>query len=288
MLKLKTDENNLLIVPRIGQIIDGKIIKKEKSALFLDLGSFGTGIIYGKEFQAAKNTFKSSKIGDNISAKIIDLENEDGYVELSIGQADVELSWEKLKKIKENKETIKVKISRVNKGGLMGEVFGIPAFLPLSHLSSENYPKIEKTENNDRSKTLKDLQRFINQEMDVRILDIDSKKQKLILSEKTKENDKIKELLKNYKADDIVDGEITGITNFGAYFNFPADKKEIKGLIHISELDWKPVENPNEIVKIGQKVKAKIIDISEEKVFLSLKALKKPPRENTQENNEKK
>ncbi len=275
------EKENLSRPPKAGEIIEGKVIAKESGKLFLDLGPIGTGIIYGKEFYETKDKIKNLKIGDSLFAKIIGLENEDGYIELSISQAGIELSFESLRRKKEEGEKISVKILGANKGGLMGEVMGIPAFLPVSQLMSEHYPRVEK---GDAAKILKELQKFVGKELEVKILDLSQKGEQIILSEKAKESDKIKEILSNYKIGDVIDGEITGITDFGAFMKFPApakaltDKEEnLEGLIHISELDWKIVEDPAEIVKVGDKLQAKIIDISENKVSLSLKALKKDP-----------
>ncbi len=264
-------KNNLLKPAKVGDVVEGKVIVKESGKLFLDLGPIGTGIIYGKEFYEAKDKIKDLKIGDNLFAKIISLENEEGYIELSISQAGRELAFEALKQKKERGEKILVKISRVNKGGLLTEVMGIPAFLPVSQLVSEHYPRVEK---GDPTKILRELQKFIGKELEVKILDLSQKKEQIILSEKAKELDKMKEILKNYKVGNLVEGEITGITDFGAFLRFD---QNLEGLIHISELDWKIVEDPSEIVKVGDKVKAKIIEISDDKVFLSLKALKKDP-----------
>jgi len=264
-------KNNLLKPAKVGDVVEGKVIVKESGKLFLDLGPIGTGIIYGKEFYEAKDKIKDLKIGDNLFAKIISLENEEGYIELSISQAGRELAFEALKQKKERGEKILVKISRVNKGGLLTEVMGIPAFLPVSQLVSEHYPRVEK---GDPTKILRELQKFIGKELEVKILDLSQKKEQIILSEKAKELDKMKEILKNYKVGNLVEGEITGITDFGAFLRFD---QNLEGLIHISELDWKIVEDPSEIVKVGDKVKAKIIEISDDKVFLSLKALKKIP-----------
>jgi small subunit ribosomal protein S1 len=119
--------------------------------------------------------------------------------------------------------------------------------------------------------------------MEIRIFDLDPKQEKLIISEKAKEKEKIREILKNYKVDEIVEGEITGITDFGVFIKFPLsdssaeDYQPMEGLIHISELDWQLIDNPADIVKVGDKVKAKIISISDNKVSLSLKALKEDP-----------
>jgi len=268
-------KNDLLKPPKVGEIVEGKVIKKGGSFLFLDLGKSGTGVIYGKELQEAKDILKNLKIGDKIFAKIISLENEDGYIELSISQAGMELAWEALKQKREKRESILVKILGANKGGLVTEVSGIPGFLPVSQLSLANYPRVEGGET---TKILKELQKFIGKEMKVQIFDLDQKSEKLILSERATETEKIKGILKNYKVGDIVEGEITAILNFGVFIKFSKKGSQpLEGLIHISELDWAIVENPAEIVKIGEKVKAKIVEISDDKVSLSLKVLKKDP-----------
>jgi small subunit ribosomal protein S1 len=276
------EKNNLLKPPKAGEIVKGVVIGKKKAALFLDLGPTGTGIIYGKEFYEAREILKNLKIGDTVSAKVVDLENEEGYVELSVSQAGKELSWEDLKEKKDKKELITVKILGANKGGLLTEISGIPGFLPVSQLSSVHYPKVEGGET---TKILKELQKFIGKELQVQIFDLDPRKEKLILSEKAKEAEKIKEILKNYKIGEVVEGEIVGILDFGAFLKFPLTgqkteeekKQQLEGLIHISELDWQLIEDPTEIVKIGEIVKAKIIDITEDKVSLSLKSLKEDP-----------
>jgi small subunit ribosomal protein S1 len=159
-----------------------------------------------------------------------------------------------------------------NKGGLTTEISGIPAFLPVSQLSPANYPRVEGA---DKSKILNELQKFIGKEMGIKIFDLNPREEKLILSEKASGVEKIKEILKNYKVGDVIEGEITGVTDFGAFIKF--GEENLEGLIHISELDWKIIEDPSEIVQVGQKVKAKIIDITDDRVSLSLRALKKDP-----------
>lgn len=274
------EKNNLLKPPKVGDIIEGRMIGKGKSTLFLDLGNFKTGVIYGKEYQEARETLKNLKIGDFLFVKIIDLENEEGYVELSVSQAGKELAWENLQHKKEKGEILKVEVKKANRGGLLTEISGIPAFLPVSQLSPEHYPKVE---GGDSAKILRELQKLIGEELEVKIFDLAPKEEKLILSEKAKDVEKLKEVLKDYKIGDIVEGEITAILDFGAFIKFQKEgaiSEPIEGLIHISELDWQLIEDPSEIIKVGEKVKAKIIDISGDKVSLSLKALKKDPWEN--------
>lgn len=272
-------KRDLIQPPRTGEVVEGKVAGIGKSALYLDLGAFGTGIIYGKEFKEAKNTLKDLKIGEKVLAKVIDLETEEGFVDLSLKKADQEMAWEKVKEKKEKGESIKVAISGANKGGLLTELFDIPAFLPVSQLSPANYPRVE---DGDPGKILKELQKFVGQDIEVKILDISQKENKLILSEKAKTAEKIKDILEKYKVEDVVNGEVTGISNFGVFIKFGKDKDNLEGLIHISELDWKLIEDPSEIVKVGQKIKVKIINIEKDRVFLSLKALKKDPWEDVE------
>jgi len=270
----KTDSNNPLSV---GATIEGKVVARDRSSLFLDLGISGTGIIYGREFYAVKDIIKSLNIGDKIVAKIIEVENDEGYRELSLRDATKEIGWQKLQNLKETGEVINVRISGVNKGGLLTNINGIQAFLPVSQLSPDHYPRVADA---DKQKILKELQKFIGKTFEVKILDLLASENKLILSEKAKTEEKIKEILKDFSKGDTIEGEITGIADFGVFIKFPLEVEEqIEGLIHISELDWQLVESPSEVVKVGEIVKAKVIDISNNQVFLSLKALKTNPWE---------
>ena len=254
----------------VGSTVEGTVVARDRSSLFIDLGTFGTGIIYGREFYEVKDVIKSLNIGDKVFAKIVEMENDDGYRELSLRDATKEISWQKLREMKEKGEIVKVRISGVNKGGLLTNLDGIPAFLPVSQLAPEHYPRVADA---DKQKILRELQKFIGKTLEVKILDLTAQENKLILSEKAKTEEKIKEILKNYKKGDTIEGEITGVADFGAFIKFG----EIEGLIHISELDWQLVENPAEVVKVGEVVKAQIIDINKNQVFLSLKSLKQNP-----------
>jgi ribosomal protein S1 len=281
MEKIEDLKDNSLKPPKKSEIVKGKIIGRGKSKIFLDLGPLGSGIIYGREFYDAKTLLKGLKVGDEIFTKIIDLENEDGYLELSLSQAGKELAWDTLRAKKAKNESLMVKILGANKGGLLAEVSGIPAFLPVSQLSSEHYPRVEGGES---TKILRELQKFIGQELEVKIFDLDPKENKLIISEKVKEMEKMKDILKNYEVGEVVEGEITAIIDFGAFMRFtPKSSPDVKdtdileGLIPISELDWQIVKDPSDIVKVGERVKAKIIKIFNDKIFLSLKALKEDP-----------
>ena len=279
MRKTTDNDNNLLKPPKVGEIVTGKIIGTGQSSIYVDLGNKGAGIIYGREFYAAKDQLKDLRLGDQIFAKIVDLKNDEGYFELSLAEAGKELSWKKLSEIKEKELTIAVKVLGANKGGLIVETENLRGFLPVSQLTPEHYPRVEGA---DKTKILSRLQKLIGKKLRVKILDLNPKKEVLILSEKATKTEKIKEILKKYQVGDKVEGEITGLVDFGAFIKF--DQEELEGLVHISELDWQLIEDPADVVQVGDKVKAKIIEITPDgRVSLSMKALKKDPWENIEE-----
>ena len=269
--------------PLPGEIIQGKVIIKDRANLFLEISNFGTGVVRGKEFFLAKDVLRDLKIGDEIPAKVITINSKDGLVEVSIAEARQESTWLELQKNKTENKSFIVKAIKANKGGLMVKLKGISGFIPVSQLSAKNYPKVSQ---GDRAEILRKLQQLIGQDLEVRIIALDPKQKSLILSEKALTLKHKSKILENYKQGDVVKGEITGITDFGAFVKFPISavgEETLEGLIHISELDWQLIQDPTEVVKIGEKVKAKIIEISNGRISLSLKALKQDPWKNIQE-----
>lgn len=277
MKDLLTQKEGAPRLPHAGEVVEGQIIKIGKSSLILDLGALGTGIIYGGEIKENKEMIKELKVGQTVSALVIDSENEDGYVELSLKEANLEKAWLILKEKKQTNQPIKVKVKEANRGGLVIAFSGIIGFLPVSQLSSENYPRVE---GGDKSKILNHLNKFIGKEMEVKIIGLDQRDDKLIVSEKALEEKKIKEDLKNYKKGDIIEGTVTALADFGAFIKF---NDSLEGLAHISELDWQIIDHPNQILKEKEKIKAQIIDIQDGQISLSLKALKDDPWQKVQD-----
>jgi len=277
----QVDNSIELNLPKTGQTIEGKIMDSDHFAVYVDLNAIGTGIIFGKEYYAAKDILRKLNPGDDIKAKIIAVDQEEGFIELSLRDAQKEGSWESLKGIETNNETIAINIEGANKGGLLAEYQGIKGFLPLSQLSIQNYPRVK---DGDATEILKHLQELVGKSLEVKIIDVSSQENKLIFSEKAVTSKEINDLLDNYKVGDIVKGKITGIAEFGAFIKFPVTEKgkedglQAEGLIHISELDWQLIDSVSEIVKVGDIVDAKVSDISKDgRVSLSLKALKEDP-----------
>ena len=270
---LKTDPG-ILVLARAGDLVEGTVFKKEPRRVFIDLGPLGTGVVYGFEFQNAKQVIKDLKVGDKVSAKIVETDNDAGFIELSLAEADRQKVWETIRELKEKDEPISVKIAGCNSGGLITEISGLPAFLPVSQLTNEHYPRVSA---GDKAKIIEELKKFAGQSLSVKIIDLNPRTSKLIISERQAFETSIKEHINKYAVGQVVDGIISGVADFGAFFRF-TDNPAVEGLIHISELDHRLIDNPKEVVKVDDSVQAKIIDISPNgRISLSFKALKPDP-----------
>ena len=268
-------EPDLISFLREGDLIEVKFLEKKPQTAYFDLNKFGTGIIYGLELANARNILKDLKVGDLVAAKILNLENENGFVELSLASAQQQKNWQELKELKERGEILTVKIIGANSGGLVANINDVKAFLPVSQLTNEHYPRVDSA---DRSKILEELRKLVHTEMKVKIIDLNPRTDKLIISERGVIEQDIKELINQYKVGDIIEGVVSGIADFGVFVRF-TDNPAIEGLIHIFELEHRLIDDPKEVVEINESVKAKIIEIKDSKVFLSLKALKPDPWE---------
>lgn len=255
----------------VGALAEGPVIVIEKSALYVDLAPVGVGIIYGREFINARDLIKKTTIGDTITAKVVDSENEDGYIELSLKEARQALIWNEAEEAITNKTIIDIPVKDANKGGLILEWQGIDGFLPASQLKSEHYPRVDE---GDKEKILDELKRYIGQKFSVTILSAIPKEGKLIFSEKEPERKEKSELVEGYAVGDIIEGEITGIVDFGLFIKV---EEGLEGLVHISEMDWGLVEDPRTLFTAGETTQAQIIEIKDGKISLSVKALKKNP-----------
>ncbi|MEK7508025.1 MAG: S1 RNA-binding domain-containing protein [Patescibacteria group bacterium] len=267
--------------PKEGSVVEATLIKKFPRKAFFDLGRFATGIVYGIEMINAREAIKNMKAGDRVSAKVVSLDGEAGNIELSLAEAGKQKLWQQAKELLETGEIIKVKIMAANAGGLMASLSGseLKAFLPVSQLSLDHYPRVGE---GDRQKIADELKKFIGQELEAKIIDVNPRTNKIIVSEREVLSANVKELLSKYQAGQTIEALVSGIADFGVFVRF-VDNPEIEGMIHISELDYRLVDNPKELVKVNDQIKVKIVDIRDGKVFLSLRALKSDPWEKIEE-----
>lgn len=272
-------ESDAIKVPQVGDTVTGTVISASKSEIRLDLDGVVTGIIRGQELYDSGEEYVKLKPGDLVEATVIDEENENGELELSLKYAGQEKAWKILKESFENKTPLKIKVNGANRGGLIATFGQISGFIPVSQLAPDNYPRVS---GGDKGKILEKLKSLVGMDMEVKVvgLDEDQREEKIIFSEKDVWNEKQKDIISKYKVGSLIEGVITAVTDFGVFISFG---ENLEGLIHISELAWQRIDNPADLYKVGEKIKAEIISIDGAKIFLSSKKLIKDPWDNVSE-----
>jgi len=263
--------------PKEGDLVEGAVLTQKGNSLFINIEPFGTGIIYGREFNNARELVKSLKKGDSVTGKVIESENKEGYFELSLKEAGQEIIWREAEDAQKNQTTFSLPVTEANKGGLIFDWKGLQGFLPASQLKTIHYPRVE---GGDKDKILDELKKLIEKKLSVTIIGVNQEENKLIFSEKETEAGELKNKISKYKVGDVIEGEITGVVDFGVFLKI---ENGLEGLAHISELDWGLVEDPAKIFKVGEKIPAQIIDVKNGKVSLSIKALKLNPWDNVKD-----
>lgn len=268
-------------IPKAGDVIKGKIVFLSKHEVRLEIEGYKTGVARGPELANIQSVYPDLKIGDEVEATVIELENEKGEVELSFRFTGERIGWDELKRLKQEGQIVNIKILEANQGGLIATTGNqIIGFLPVSQLSPKNYPRVPGGE---RMKILERLREFAGKSLRVKILDIDEKEGKLIFSEKILWEEEQKELLSKFKVGDVIEGTVTALADFGAFVAFSGEGEKaaggdgMEGLAHISEIAWQRLDHPADVLKVGDKVKAKIIGVEGSKIFLSLRQLMEDP-----------
>ncbi len=249
-----------------GETITGTVLSLKKHEVLIDLGAQGVGIVPRREVGFSRSLAE----GDEVTASIVDAELDNGYSLLSLRKAAKERGWEEVIAKQEGGEAIIITPYDANRGGLLVEYEGVRGFLPVSQLSAEHYPRVGSS---DKDEILQRLNSLVGKELSVRILDADRKANKLIFSEKEAVKEGLSERLEKLKIGDSVTGVVTGVVDYGVFVNVEG----IEGLIHISEISWERVNDPNDYVKVGANVEAKIIAIDKDRLSLSMKQLTKDP-----------
>jgi len=257
--------------PAVDDLVEGPVISIDKGAVFIDLPPFGTGIIYGREFINARDIIKKINVGDIVAGKVVGIGGAEGYIEISLKEARQAIIWNEAEDAIREKRVFELPISDANKGGLIINWQGIIGFLPASQLKPEHYPRIS---DGDKDKILDELKKLVGEKLSVTIIGVNPKEGKLIFSEKSPETKDKENIVARYALGDELTGEVTGLVDFGVFVKL---EEGLEGLVHISEIDWGLVENPKTMFKIGEKVKVKVIEIKDDKISLSIKALKENP-----------
>lgn len=263
-------------IPKQGDLVKGTVIAVSPREIIVDIEGYKTGIVRGPGIQDKNNIYPDLKPGDFIEATVSELENEQGQVELSLRFTGTSRASDTALRAKTTGAIVDVKIIDANRGGLMATWSNMSGFIPVSQLSPEHYPRVP---GGDKGKILERLRSFIGTSLRVKILDCDPQEDKLIFSEKSLWEEEQKDLISKYKVGDVVEGAITAVADFGAFVGFDG----LEGLVHISEIAWQRLDNPADVVKVGDKVRAKVLNIQGSKIFLSIRALIDDPWKKAQE-----
>lgn len=246
-----------------GDILTGTVVGIEDTYVLLDIGSYTQGIIKAEDLsEDPKFSIRTDvNVGDEISATVIATDDGNGNILLSKREATKVLSWDKLKALKESAENVTVTISEAVKGGVVTYLEGIRAFIPASKLSL-NY--IEENALGD----------FVGKKLDVRVITADEKDQKLVLSAKEilreKADEERAQKISNVEVGLVTEGVVESIQDYGAFINLG---NGLTGLVHISQISNQRIAHPSAVLKVGEKVKVKVIAIKDGKLSLSMKAL---------------
>jgi small subunit ribosomal protein S1 len=249
----------------IGQIISGEIVFVVKNQVLIQIPNVGVGIIRGKDLYN-EEYIGNLKAGQTVEAAIISLDNELGVLELSFKAIGHDKVWAEINNAFENRDTIEAKVRDVNKGGFIVKVKGVDGFLPASLLSPTHAIKQVGVE--DKS-LMHQMKKYIGQVFNVKILNVNTENETVIVSEKAVSDEIVTTKLSKFKVGDVVDGVVAGAVDFGLFVKFD---DYLDGLVHISEIAWKKVDDPKKEYQAGDQVKVKIIDIDKDnRINLSIK-----------------
>ena len=243
---------------RTGEIVDGTVISVKPDEIVLNIGYKSDGIITKEEFTNDSSVDLTTvvSVGDPLQVKILKVNDGDGQVALSYKRISEEKANKRVEEAFENKEVLTVKVEKVTTGGLITTFEGAKIFVPAS-LVSDTFEK--------------DLDKYIDQEIEVMVTEFNPRKRRIIgnrrkILQATK-NERAKELLASLQVNDIVEGEVKSVTGFGAFI----DLGGVDGLLHISEMSWGRVDSPKSIVTVGEKIRVFIKSIEDNKIALSCK-----------------
>lgn len=264
----------VLKAPQPGQVMKGMITDISKKMVLVDIGAKTEGMVVDKEYEAAKDFVKDLNVGDEVSVYVLSPENERGQILLSLKRALIDRKWEQFAQYLETGEVVEVKGLEVNKGGMIVAAETVRGFVPSSQFGKEYLGRMEE---------------LLNKPFKVKVIEVDKEKNRLIFSERhVSEAEAIAkkaEALKFVKTGDTYEGVISGIMPFGAFVGVEVpleNKKEVgkvEGLVHISEISWEKVNDPNDYFKLGDRVKVKVLGVDEAvgKLNLSVKQLSDDP-----------
>lgn len=264
-----------------GGVVEGVVTEVSKKMVLLDIGAKTEGMVVDREYEGAYEIIRDMRVGDKVKAIVISQENDRGQILLSLRRAASDKSWDHYNELMESDSVLIVRGLEVNKGGLIVRADGTRGFIPSSQFTKAWQGKLEE---------------LINRPIKVKVIEVDKEKNRLIFSERhvseAEALDKKAEALKAIEAGDNLEGIVSGVMPFGAFVTVKVPltgsklkaegltgEAELEGLVHISEISWEKVADPNNYFKTGQAVKVQVLSIDKDagKLNLSVKRLLPDP-----------
>jgi small subunit ribosomal protein S1 len=274
MEALLNEQHIEIDLPQAGQIRKGTIASISPSQVLISIGAKSEGVVSSRDLEQLTDEERDAlEVGKEVYVYVINPEDNNGNVILSLKRAQEQLSWDSAEKFLEDNEVIESKIVGFNKGGLIAAVEGLRGFVPSSQVSAMR--RAMSTGDTPEQR----WQKMVGEPISVRVIEVDRERRRLILSEKAASNESrqsIKErVLEELNEGEVYTGRVTSIANFGAFINING----ADGLVHLSEISWDHIEHPKEVLEVGQEVDVKVINIDQEKkrIGLSIRVLQDDP-----------
>jgi small subunit ribosomal protein S1 len=248
-----------------GDLVQGKVVRVDKDEVLLDIGYKSEGVIPARELSIKHDVDPRQivEVGQEIEALVTQKEDKEGRLILSVKKAKYERAWGQIEKIMKDDGVVTGTVIEVVKGGLIVDI-GLRGFLPASLVDLRR---------------VRDLHPFVGKQLEAKIIELDRNRNNVVLSRRKyleeAQSEGRKDFLQNLHKGDVKKGTISSIVNFGAF----VDLGGVDGLIHVSELSWKHVEHPSEVVQVGQEVTVEVLDVDleRERISLSLKKTQEDP-----------
>ncbi|WP_134323014.1 30S ribosomal protein S1 [Cumulibacter soli] len=248
-----------------GDIVSGTIVKVDRDEVLLDIGYKTEGVIPSRELSIKHDVDPNEvvEVGDEVEALVLQKEDKEGRLILSKKRAQYERAWGKIEELKEADEPVKGTVIEVVKGGLILDI-GLRGFLPASLVEMRR---------------VRDLQPYVGREIEAKIIELDKNRNNVVLSRRAfleqTQSEVRSEFLHQLQKGQVRKGVVSSIVNFGAF----VDLGGVDGLVHVSELSWKHIDHPSEVVEVGNEVTVEVleVDLDRERVSLSLKATQEDP-----------
>ncbi len=248
-----------------GDIVEGTIVKVDRDEVLLDIGYKTEGVIPSRELSIKHDVDPNEvvSVGDEIEALVLQKEDKEGRLILSKKRAQYERAWGTIEQKKENDEVVEGTVIEVVKGGLIIDI-GLRGFLPASLVEMRR---------------VRDLQPYVGRTLEAKIIELDKNRNNVVLSRRAwleqTQSEVRSEFLNKLVKGAVRTGVVSSIVNFGAF----VDLGGVDGLVHVSELSWKHIDHPSEVVEVGQEVTVEVLDVDldRERVSLSLKATQEDP-----------